>query len=128
MTAKEMLKNNILLQMQHHVSSQILSILGDVLTKLLSAVEVVQIETLPATADDSNAYIWELFMLKKAPKLSARTVERYRDVLRHFADHSRKPFTSVTGMDVELYLAAIRKSNTDVSLDGQRRCLSAFFS
>ena len=128
MTAKEMLKNNILLQMQHHVSSQILSILGDVLTKLLSAVEVVQLETLPATADDSNAYIWELFMLKKAPKLSARTVERYRDVLRHFADHSRKPFTTVTGMDVELYLAAIRKSNTDVSLDGQRRCLSAFFS
>ena len=128
MTAKERVRNDVLLQMRNHVDFQELNILENVLTKVLAGVEVIEIETLPATADDSNAYIWELFMLKKAPKLSVRTVERYRDVLRHFADHSHKPFVGVTSMDVELYLAAIRKDNTDVSLDGQRRCLSAFFS
>lgn len=128
MTAKETVKNDILLQMQAHVSSQVLSILGDILTRVLSGVEVVQLETLPATTDDGNAYIWELFMLKKAPKLSARTVARYKDVLRHFIGYCHKPLVNVVSMDVELYLASIRCSNTDVSLDGQRRCLSAFFT
>lgn len=128
MTAKEKVRNDVLLQMRNHVDFQELNILENVLTKVLAGVEVIEMETLPATTEDSNAYIWELFMLKKAPKLSVRTVERYRDVLRHFADHSHKPFVKVTSMDVELYLAAIRKDNADVSLDGQRRCLSAFFT
>ena len=128
MTAKEQLKNNVLVKMRNHVNSQTMDILGEVLSGELAAVEVVAMETLPATIEDSNAYVWELFQVKKAPKLSAKTVARYGDVLRHFTEFCHKPFIKVTSMDVELYLASIRKDNTEVSLDGQRRCLSAFFT
>lgn len=128
MNAKEQFKSNVLVKMRNHVDGQTADILGEVLSGELAAVEIVAAMTLPATADDRNAYIWELFMLKKAPKLSPKTVSRYRDVLLHLYDHCHKAFSEVTSMDVELYLAYIRKDNTEVSLDGQRRCLSAFFT
>ena len=57
MTAKEKVRNDVLLQMRNHVDFQELNILENVLTKVLAGVEVIEIETLPATADDSNAYI-----------------------------------------------------------------------
>ena len=128
MTVKENLRNNVLLQMKNHVDTITLNLLEDILTKVLAGVEVVEIETLPATKDDSNAYIWELFLLKKAPKLSEKTVKRYGDVLKHFSGYCHKPLVKVTGMDVELYLSEISKDNNETSLDGQRRCLSAFFT
>lgn len=128
MTAKEKVKNDVLLNMDPHVNKQTLAILERVLNQVLSGVDVTEMETLPATADNSNAYIWKLFMLRKAPKLSEKTVQRYGDVLKHFTEHCHKPFVQVTGMDVELYLSEISKDNNDTSLDGQRRCLSAFFT
>ena len=67
MTAKERVRNDVLLQMRNHVDFQELNILENVLTKVLAGVEVIEMETLPATTEDSNAYIWELFMLKKRP-------------------------------------------------------------
>lgn len=128
MTAKEQLKNNVLVKMRNHVNSQTMDILGEVLSGELAVVEVIAMETLPATIEDSNAYVWELFMLKKAPKLSEKTVKRYRDIVMRFIDHCHKSFLKVTSMDVELYLSAISRDNNETSLDGQRRCLSAFFT
>lgn len=125
MTAKEKVKNDVLLGMESHVDKQTLVILERVLNQTLSGVEVSESETLPATTDDSNAYVWKLFMLRKAPKLSERTVQRYGDVLKHFTGYCNKSFFKVTSMDVEVYLDTISKDNCDTSLDGQRRCLSA---
>ena len=81
MTAKEKVRNDVLLQMRNHVDTMTLNVLEDVITRVLAGVEVVEIESLPATIDDSNAYVWELFMLKKAPKLSEKTVKRYQDIV-----------------------------------------------
>lgn len=128
MTAKEKVKNDVLLGMESHVDKQTLVILERVLNQTLSGVEVSESETLPATTGDSNAYVWKLFMLRKAPKLSERTVQRYGDVLKHFTGYCNKSFFKVTSMDVEVYLNIISKDNCDTSLDGQRRCLSAFFT
>lgn len=128
MTAKEKVKNDVLLSMESHVDRQTLDLLERVLNRILSGVDVSEIETLPATIDDSNAYVWKLFMLRKAPKLSERTVQRYGDVLKHFTEYCNKPFMKVTSMDVEVYLSAISRDNSETSLDGQRRCLSAFFT
>ena len=60
MTAKEQLKNNVLVKMRNHVDGQTMDILAAVLSSELAAVEVVEMETLPATVDDSNEYIWNL--------------------------------------------------------------------
>lgn len=128
MTAKEKVKNDVLLSMESHVDRQTLDHLERVLNRILSGVDVSESETLPATIDDSNAYVWKLFMLRKAPKLSERTVQRYGDVLKHFTEYCNKPFMKVTSMDVEVYLSAISRDNSEASLDGQRRCLSAFFT
>lgn len=128
MTAKEKVRNDVLLQMRNHVDTMTLNVLEDVITRVLAGVEVVEIESLPATIDDSNAYVWELFMLKKAPKLSEKTVKRYQDIVMRFIDQFHKSFLKVTSMDVELYLSKISRDNNETSLDGQRRCLSAFFT
>ena len=68
MTAKEQLKNNVLVKMRNYVNGQTMDILGEVLSGELAAVEVVAMETLPATIEDSNAYVWELFQVKKADR------------------------------------------------------------
>ncbi len=128
MTAKEQLKNNVLVKMRNHVDGQTMDILAAVLSSELAAVEVVEMETLPATVDDSNEYIWNLYMVKKGSKLSQKSVSRYKGILRKLVEFCHKSLLDITGMDIELYLASIRKDNSDVSLDGQRKCISAVFS
>lgn len=66
MDKKEELKNNIMLKMRYHLDSQKLDLLGVVLTDELTKVEVEAPETEIATVDNTNDYIMELFMLKKA--------------------------------------------------------------
>ena len=72
MDKKEELKNNIMLKMRYHLDSQELDLLGVVLTDELTKVEVDAPETELATVDNTNEYIMQLFMLKKAPKMCIR--------------------------------------------------------
>lgn len=77
MDIREQVKNNIMLKMRYHLDSQELDLLGVVLTDELTKVEVDAPETELATVDDTNEYIMDLFMLKKAPKLSGSIRMRY---------------------------------------------------
>ena len=86
MDKKEELKNNIMLKMRYHLDSQKLDLLGVVLTDELTKVEVEAPETEIATVDNTNDYIMELSMLKKAPKLSDKTVRQYNDAVRRLID------------------------------------------
>lgn len=128
MDKKEELKNNIMLKMRYHLDSQELDLLGVVLTDELTKVEVEAPETELATVDNTNEYIMDLFMLKKAPKLSGKTVRQYTDAVRRLTDYCQKPLTRITSMDVEGWLNSIKNCNSNTSLNNQRRHLSAFFT
>lgn len=52
-------------------------ILSDIITQALYGVEVTQLETQIATVDKTNKYIINLFLTRKAPKLSDKTVDQY---------------------------------------------------
>lgn len=126
MDIKEQVKNNIMLKMRYHLDSQELDLLGVVLTDELTKVEVDVPKTELATVDNTNEYIMDLFMLKKAPKLSGKTVRQYTDAVRRLTDYCQKPLTRITSMDVEGWLNSIKSCNSNTSLNNQRRHISAF--
>lgn len=128
MTEKEKVKNNIMIKMRYHMDAGTMDILAAVLTQELSAVEITGNTTLPATRDDTNEYIMQLFMLKKAPKLAESTVKQYTDAIQRLTNYCQKPLTRITSMDIESWLNSIAKNNINTSLNNQRRHVSAFFT
>jgi len=128
MTAKEKVKNDIMLRMQYHLDANAMAILGNVLVQVLSDVEIVEMETLPASVDDTNKYIIELFKMQKAPKLSEKTVAYYLDTIYKLIINTGKPLTKINRMDIERYLLSLQNTNNATSLNNQRRNISAFFT
>lgn len=128
MTIKERLKNDIMVSMRYYVDFDTMSILENVLIDVLTNVEVVELETLPATLDNTNQYIIDLFMLQKAPKLSEKTVSYYLDTINRLIECVQKPLIKMTQMDIERYLMSLQACNNATSLNNQRRNISAFFT
>lgn len=128
MDMKEQVRNNILMKMQYHVDPCTMDILGNVLINELAGVQIMEMETLPATLEDSNHYIINLFKLQKASKLSSKTVAYYLDTIRRMLDVVHKPLINITTMDIERYLLSIQHRNSEVSMNNQRRNISAFFT
>ena len=86
----EHIKNEILLQMKHHLDNSTLLISKQVLNQTLSNVEIIETKMLPATTDDVNYKIIELFNLNKAPKLSKKTVKYYLDTINRLVCFTNK--------------------------------------
>lgn len=128
MTVKEKVKNNVMLKMKFYLDSVAMDILSNVLIQELSIVEVVETETLPATADDTNEYIIELFRLQKNNRLSEKTIKYYVDTIHKLINVIHKPLTKMDQTDIERYLISLEKNNTAVSINNQRRNISAFFT
>ena len=70
-----------------------------------------------------------LFKMNK--KLSPKTVYQYERCIKSFCDFINKSFDRVNSMDIEVYLskfaAGKNKSNSNKSLNNERRYLSACF-
>lgn len=128
MNTKERVKNEILVGMKLHLDTCTMAILDAVIVKAVQNVEITETATLPATTDNTNRYIINLFDTKRAPKLSPKTVEYYKGTLKEFTALINKPLNKVTESDVEYYLLAKKPTNTNASLNNLRRNLSAFFS
>ena len=128
MNAKEKLKNDILVGMRIYLEATTMAILEAVIVKAVQNIEVVELETLPATVDNTNQYIMDLFMTKKAPKLSKKTVTYYTDTVKEFMVLVNKPLNRVSESDVEYYLQMKKPGNNNTSLNNLRRNLSAFFT
>ena len=127
--AKETLLNNILIAMRVVITATQLQMLENAITKELQRVEIVERETLPATADNTNEYILSLFMARKAPKLSKETVEQYIYATRHLIDTVQKPLLQMTTMDIDYFLHCHKaKGNSNVSVNNMRRHVSAMFT
>ena len=118
--------NNILITMKNHLDTQQLEILSITLSKNL--VNIDKEENLPATVDNTNEYIIDLFKTTKAPRLSKKTVDFYLNTIIRLIDSTNKRLTDITSLDIIVFLESIRKDNDIVSLNNQRRNISAFFS
>ncbi len=128
-TQKEIVRDAILTGMEPFLNAAMMEILNQVIVQALFRVEVTESEALPATVDDTNQNIIKLYMTKKAPKLSAKTVEYYMLTIRNFIGFVQKSLLDVSDMDVEFYLQAYaRKGNQASTVNNERRNLSAFFT
>lgn len=78
-----------------------MDMLNQTLVKVLFSVKVEEMgETLPATRENTNEYIMELFNAKKAPKISPQTADYYRRSVKNFAAFIGKSLLDVTDMDI----------------------------
>lgn len=128
MNTKERVRNDILVGMRMHLDACTMQILDAIIIKTMQNVEMTETTTLPATLDDTNQYIMQLFDTKKAPRLSSKTVEFYKSTINEFMTLVSKPLNKITESDVEYYLQTKRSGNTNASLNNLRRNLSAFFT
>ncbi len=128
MTKKELFKSEILMKMKRHLDASMISILDVVLSDALYKVNIVDMETHPATQDMTNEYILQLYELKKGGKLSEETIRAYMIGLREFLRYVNKSLLQVTQEDVEQYLREKkRRGNNNKSLNNKRRKLNTFF-
>lgn len=124
----EEIRNEIILEMRHHLDETNMSILKQVLNKVLSNVEIVRTKMLPATTDDVNSKILELFNLNKATKLSKKTVKYYLDTINSLICFTNKSLLKINSMDIEMFLDKIAQTNDAVSVNNHRRNISAFYT
>ena len=81
--AKETLKSNIIMNIRFYIQDdETLHIIESVLTKELSRYTIDDMETLPATTLDYNAYIWQIYLCKRKSKLSDKTIKAYENTLK----------------------------------------------
>lgn len=128
MNTKERVRNDILVGMRMHLDACTMQILDAIIIKTMQNVEMTETTTLPATLDDTNQYIMQLFDTKKVPRLSPKTVKFYKSTINEFMTLVSKPLNKITESDVEYYLQTKRSGNTNASLNNLRRNLSAFFT
>lgn len=60
MNVKEKLKNDVLIGMRMYLDAMTLGILEQVILQACRNIEMTEIESLPATVDDTNSYILEM--------------------------------------------------------------------
>ena len=130
MNVKEKLKNDVIIGMRMHLDDITMQILEQVIIQACRNIEMTEIESLPATVDDTNSYILEMFMARKARKLKPKTIEAYLRTVREFiAFIDNKPLNKAEEADIECYLFQKQKmDNNNTSLNNNRRNLSAFFT
>ncbi len=97
-----------------------------ILVKHLSNVEFT--ETLPATVDNTNSYLIDLYKATRGRRLSAKTLRAYLYTLERFEDVVHKNFIHADSLDVERFLAVMQTTNRETSLNNHLRNLSAFYT
>lgn len=88
-TMKEMVRDNILIAMKPYLDKMAMDMLNQAIVKALFPVDVVEYQTLPATQDNTNEYIFKMYMAKKAPKMSKDTNAYYLSSIKHLITLSR---------------------------------------
>lgn len=128
MTKKELFKSEILMKMKNHIGATELAIMDVVLADALYKVDIVDMETLPATQDMTNEYILKLYEVKKDIKLSEATMKAYMITYKEFIRYVNMSLLQVTQEDVEHYLRQkCREGNSNTSLNNKRRKLNTLF-
>jgi integrase/recombinase XerD len=89
----------------------------DVMTKVTALV-----------ASDIDEKMQIYFASKKLDGMSARTIKNYNYILTKFSGYLRKPLSSITTMDMRMYLAAVGQNIQANSVNALIYCFKSFFS
>ena len=137
---KETIVDNILLKasIAMGMGTNALQILRQIVVEELVRVNLEEITTLPAvtkkSVDEANKYVLGLYGIKKAPKLSDGTNERYLTAVKNLLTViQNKKLVEMDSLDIEQYLRWYRtrnseKENQNSTMNNERRFLCAFFS
>ena len=133
-TQKEIVRDSVLTTMRPYLNAVTMDILNQAIVNAMAHVDVVETETLPATSENTNDYILNVYMTKKVQKLSRQTAKYYLETIRHFIQFTNKSLLDINDMDVELYLQWYHATgfrgagNIASTVNNERRNLSAFFT
>lgn len=128
-TQKEILRDTILLKMRPFLDAMVTDMLRQVITEAMYRVDVVEMQTLPATKENTNEYIMEMFELKKSMKLSEKTISFYLETMHRFCDSVNKSLVDITEMDVEMYLQQYRRKGVQArTVNNALKVISAFYT
>ena len=87
MNTKERVRNDILVAMRMYLDTCTMMVLDAVLVKAIQNVEMTETTTLPATLDDTNQYILNLFDTKKSTQIklqNCRVLQKHTKRICHF--------------------------------------------
>lgn len=136
---KAQVKDRIIMSMMQYVSQDIVHILEDVITEEFVRLNMEEITTLPAevrsSVDEQNKYIIDLFKYKKA-SLKEKTKEGYLNAVKRLITLIDKTLIIIDSTDISYYLnwyenrnvPATGKKNQNITVNNERRFLSAFFT
>ena len=66
--------------MRPYLNAVTMDILNQAIVSAMAHVDVIETETLPATNENTNDYILNVYMTKKVPKLSRQTAKAFYSV------------------------------------------------
>lgn len=127
---KEKIINEILMQMEPHINSEILRILETVVIKALYYVEVMKKETELSTVMDDNSYLLQAYEMNvRKDGLSEKSIKAYMGAMRNMLCVTDKNIRNITSVDIKYYLDTYAgKGNKDRTVNNERRFLSAVFT
>lgn len=127
---KERIINEILMQMEPHVSTEVLRILETVIIKALYYVEVIKKETELSTKLDDNLYLMQVYEMNvKKDGLSDKTIRAYMGAMKNMLCVTDKNIRHITSVDIKYYLDMYAgKGNSVRTVNNERRFLSAVFT
>lgn len=129
MTTKEKIKNDMLIALRVHLSGQQMTILENVIDEIFYNIEIEEKTTDLATYDTTNEYVINLFLAKKATKLSEKTVNQYIRSIRELCNTINKPLTKIDENDIERFLILYkRRGNVNRTVNNCKRFISAFYT
>ena len=127
---KERIINEILMQMEPHISTEVLKMLETVVVKALYHVEVEKKETQLSTEMDDNMYLLQGYEMNvKKDGLSEKTIKAYLGAMRNMLCVTGKNIRHITSVDIKYYLDQYAgKGNSVRTVNNERRFLSAVFT
>lgn len=135
---KSRMRDNIIVQMQQYLDTEILQVLDSVLIDLFENVDMEERKTLPVevqnSIDEKNKYIIQLFIYKKS-NLSKKTLGAYLEAIKMLLTYTDKELAAVNDIDIAGFLKwyeyrnkhTTGKRNRETTVNNQRKFLSAFF-
>ena len=141
---KEQIVDNVMLELRRlELTVEQKEVIRAIFVSELVKVEVKKIGTeimrLEETADYYNKYVYDLFMMDKAPKLSESTVVQYTDSIEELLTIIDKPLNKIDTIDIDHFLRWYKNRsrtlkdgtvvyNSARTVNNKLRFLSAFFT
>lgn len=127
---KEKVINEILMQMEPHVSTDVLRMLETVVIKALYYVDVMKKETELTTEMDDNLYLLQAYEMNvRKDGLSEKTIKAYMGAMKNMLCVTDKNIRHITAVDIKYYLDQYTgKGNNTRTVNNERRFLSAVFT